>query len=482
VRELPPNPGGRLTSSVPWKNRDSHALGDGPERGRFAVHRRAKQLASPRSHRMPCGNVQCRVHVRMRLVPAGDAPERLTLAVPRSDVPARRATLARVRGVDPFHPAGGLVLQPVEEGPPPVGKDGAVQPGLLPDVAAGLGGRAPGASRHGPHIQVLDADPVESAGQVGAHFLRPVAAASRFPALEAGDGEPCPRPTVGHSSLAALAPLQSLEAPSLVRAQARDIEQLPGRQGCRDGYASVDADNLARPRPGNGWWDRRKRDVPAASVISRHAVRPGVGDWARPAEPDPAELGDQHLAPAAIEAACAAPRSCGDDPEAFMHIALTPGRRGRRRGPRIWRTLGGSAAPLAHCRIPACPCGVEVPKSLLLHNYAAIRQPRKCGASFGELPALPGESWCWVATRLPPQPLLHRQIPYKADVGAVLQERRLLSGCRVQAVAAHGRTVASTCDDKSDRRALLPRLKAWRLGAACMVKQRGSGNPRGIPR
>jgi hypothetical protein len=67
-------------------------------------------------------------------------------------------------------------------------------------------------------------------------------------------------------------------------------------------------------------------------------------------------------------------------------------------------------------------------------------------------------------------------------VGAVLQEGRLLSGCRVQAVAAHGRTVASMCDDERDRRALLPRLMARRLGAACMVKQRGSGNPRGIPR
>jgi hypothetical protein len=187
-------------------------------------------------------------------------------------------------------------------------------------------------------------------------------------------------------------------------------------------------------------------------VIARHAVGLGVGDWARPAEPDPAELGDQHLAPAAVEAACAAPRSCGDDPEAFMHIALTPGRRGRRRGPRIWRALGGSAAPLAQCPIPACPCGVEVPKSLLLHDYAAIRQPRECGASFGELPALLGESWCWVATRLPPQPLLHCQIPYKADVGAVLQERRLLSGCRVPAVAAHGRTVVSTCDDERTER------------------------------
>ena len=118
LRELPPHPGGRLTSSVPWKNRDSHALGDGPERGRFAVRRRAQRLASPRSHRMPCGNVQRRVHVHMRLVPAGDAPERLTLAVPRSDVPARRAALARVRGIDPFHPAGGLVFQPVQEGPP----------------------------------------------------------------------------------------------------------------------------------------------------------------------------------------------------------------------------------------------------------------------------------------------------------------------------------------------------------------------------
>jgi hypothetical protein len=42
-------------------------------------------------------------------------------------------------------------------------------------------------------------------------------------------------------------------------------------------------------------------------------------------------------------------------------------------------------------------------------------------------------------------------------VGAVLQERRLLGGCRIQAVAAHGRTVASACDDDGKGAAFLPR-------------------------
>jgi hypothetical protein len=481
VRELPPDPGGRLTSPLPWKDRDSRALGDDLERGRFAVLGRAQRLASPRSHRMPCGNVQCRVHVGMRLAPAGDAPERLTLAVLRSDVPACRAALARVRGIDLLDPAGSLVLQPFQEDPPPVREDGAVQPSLLPDVAARPVDGAPDASRHSPHVQVLDTDQVESAGQIGTHFLRPVATAGRFPALEAGDGKPCPRPTVGTLSLASFAPLQPLEAPPLCRAQVRNREQLPSRQSCRDGHASVNADNFARSRPGNRWRDRRERDVPTASTIPSHPVGLGVGDWARPAESHPAELGNLHFAPAAVEAACV-PRFHGDDSEPFVHVVLTPGRRGGMRWVFLRRGPGSSVAPPGQYGIPVCPCGMEVPKSLLLHDHAALRQPWERGACFGELPALLGQSRRWLAAWLPPRALLHRQIPYEPGVSAVPQERCLLGGCRIQAVAAHGRTVASTCDDDGKGAAFLARLEAWRLSAACKPSWRDPGSPGEIPR
>jgi hypothetical protein len=275
-------------------------------------------------------------------------------------------------------------------------------------------------------------------------------------------------------------PLQALETPPLSGGRARNGKQLPRRQGCRDGYASVNADNLARPRPWNGWRDRCGRDVPGASTVPGHPVGLGVGNWARPAEPDPAELGDQHLAPAAAEAA-RVPRPHGDDAEPFVHVALTPGRRGGRRWALLRRELGGSATPLGQCGIPACPCGVEVPKSLLLHDHAALRQPRGRDACFGELPALLGKSWCWLAW-LPPRALLHRQIPHEPGVGAVLQERHRLGGCRIQAVAAHGRTVASTCDDDGKGGGLPSAPKGMLSRRRSYGEMEGFGQPREIPR
>jgi len=86
---------------------------------RFAVHGPGILVASPRSHRMPCGDVPGRVHVSVAGVSAGHAAEQgLALAAARCDVPARRAPLARVRGLDLLDPARGLVFQPADQQPP----------------------------------------------------------------------------------------------------------------------------------------------------------------------------------------------------------------------------------------------------------------------------------------------------------------------------------------------------------------------------
>ena len=59
---------------------------------RFAVQRPGSPDASPRSHRMPCGDIPGRVHVSVAGVSAGHAREEsLALAALRCDVPARRA-------------------------------------------------------------------------------------------------------------------------------------------------------------------------------------------------------------------------------------------------------------------------------------------------------------------------------------------------------------------------------------------------------
>ncbi len=98
----------------------------------------------------------------MIFVSAGDATERgLIRPVFRRNVTAGETGPARVPGIDldqPPSPPFQLVCQEGEKRPPPLGQDGAVQPGLLPDVPSGGLFRSSGASRHVPDFQVLDID------------------------------------------------------------------------------------------------------------------------------------------------------------------------------------------------------------------------------------------------------------------------------------------------------------------------------------
>jgi hypothetical protein len=87
---------------------------------RFAVHRPGRPVASPRSHGVPRRDVPGRIHVSMARVSAGRAHEaRLALTRPRVHLPARRATLARKRGVAFLHSAGSFLLQAAHQQPPP---------------------------------------------------------------------------------------------------------------------------------------------------------------------------------------------------------------------------------------------------------------------------------------------------------------------------------------------------------------------------
>ena len=76
-------------------------------------------------------DVDCRVHVRVRLMSAGYAPEdRLALTVVRCAVPADAAGLRRVRRLIFSTRPGGLVLQAPDEQSPAVGQDAPVESGF----------------------------------------------------------------------------------------------------------------------------------------------------------------------------------------------------------------------------------------------------------------------------------------------------------------------------------------------------------------
>ena len=126
---------------------------------------------------MPCGDVPGRVHIRITGETAGDAGEEsLALAALRCDMPARRATLARERGIDLLHPARGLILQATYQQAPRRSENAPVQAGFLSDSTARLFESSLSRSRHAFDVEVLHADQVEPARQVGAGLLRPILA------------------------------------------------------------------------------------------------------------------------------------------------------------------------------------------------------------------------------------------------------------------------------------------------------------------
>src|SRR4029077_20607517 len=154
----------------------------------FAVRRPAQGQASPRCHRMPCGDVGGRIHIRVGGVTAGGGGEdSVALAVLPRHMPARRAALASVRRVNLLDSARSFLLQAASKNAPAGGGDLPVQPGLGAHAPAGLADGASRRANHAGNPQVLDTDHVESAGQIGGELLGPVLARVRLAGSQRGD-------------------------------------------------------------------------------------------------------------------------------------------------------------------------------------------------------------------------------------------------------------------------------------------------------
>jgi hypothetical protein len=140
---------------------------------------------------MPCRQyVACRVQVSVAGEIAGPAGENgLALARLRIQDPARRAPPARVRGVDLDHPAGCLVLPPVDQVAPRGRHDRAIQPGFGTDVGPRLVDGALGGPRHACDVEILDSSRNEAAGQTGAGLFHPVFAPVPLTRPQSGDRE-----------------------------------------------------------------------------------------------------------------------------------------------------------------------------------------------------------------------------------------------------------------------------------------------------
>ena len=143
---------------------------------RFTVRRPPTGEVSPCCHRPSGGDVACSVDVGVASPGiAGLALEdRLALAVSRCDVPARRATLRRIRSRNLLDPTVRLVLQSRGEMSPTTSTDCPVEPALLSDAHAGFlkgAARGPG---HRPHVKGFDPDHFEPPREVSGGRFHPV--------------------------------------------------------------------------------------------------------------------------------------------------------------------------------------------------------------------------------------------------------------------------------------------------------------------
>jgi len=265
---------------------------------RFAVRRPGIPEASPRSHGVPRRDIPSCIHVSVADETAGRTREvRLVLARLPVHVPARRAPLTCVRGLDPFHPAGRLVLQPTHEQTPSGLQDLAVKPRLLADISArGLGGPL-GRPGHAANLQVFDADHIEPAGQICTGLLRPILASVGLAGTQSANRMLHTMATVriplGTGELA----LQPPQPHSLPRSQAGRVQQFTRRQRCADHNTAVYADNLAGAQRGDRTGYGGEGDMPSPGTIQCHPV--GLHPrrhCAGPTEPHPPGLRYPHLA------------------------------------------------------------------------------------------------------------------------------------------------------------------------------------------
>jgi hypothetical protein len=411
---------------------------------RFTVHRPASAVVSPCCHRPSGGDIACGVHVSIALPrTAGHTLEnRLALAVFRRDMPALRASLRRVCSGNRFEPPGSFVFQPGNQSSPPLAVNLTVEATLLRDIGARAltsTARRPG---HSPHIQILDADRIESACHISGCLFHPITAAVRFTGAQPGNGQLRSCPPVRSASRPGQTLLEPPQPLRFTSTKAMNTQQLPGGQRNRNRYAAINTHHAAVAGTWNRFGDGGKSNVPAPRSIQSNSVRlHGGRDVASPPKPNPTDFRYPYLPIAAAQPLEVA-RFESDLSKPFVPAGLTPR-----------RATVGAPEKIAH-RLG------EVPQRLLLHRVRSGRQPLAFGAGGSQLGTL------LVVTRrlassLPVLLLLHGQIPHKPGMATMLGQYRRLLNTRKQPKPAHTRNIGASTDktSKGGTGHFLPRLK-----------------------
>ena len=411
---------------------------------RFTVHRPASAEVSPCCHRPPGGDVACRVHISVpRARIAGDTPKnRLALAIFRCDVPARRASLRRVRGGDEFNPPQSFVFQPANQAAPALATDRVVKAALRGDSGSGVFDGAARRAAHRPHIQIFHADGIEASSQVSGGFLHPISAPVGVAGFQFGNGQFGPRPPIGAALRPAETLLQSTQALSFATAREWGAQQFPGGQRRRHHHSAIHPDHAAVGRSRDRFWNGSEPHVPPPRPIQRHPEGlNAVGHGASPPEPHPSDFRHPDLAITTAHVFDMA-RIDTDLPESFVHAGFSPA-----------GAAMGAIEEVTH--------GLrEVPQGLLLHGLRPCGQPRIFRAGLSQLGTL-----LVVAggppPRLPVLLLFNSQVPHKPGVATMFsQHGRLLRGGK-QSEPGHPSKLTDTYDKSMEGRArcLLYRLR-----------------------
>jgi hypothetical protein len=411
---------------------------------RFAVRRPAQQHASPRSHRPPDGDVACRVHIRMiQLSADATAKDRLALAVFRSAMSTGATGLRCVRGIDPFHPARSFVFEAGYQPAPPGRMNGAVQSGFGSYVFSWHVSGAARGSDHVPNLQVLYADHLETASEICGGLFHPVLTSVRLAGLQPGDLRLDASPSIRSSRGAGQSSFEAEQTLCLSVAQAADAQKFASGQGRRHRDTAINADDRTVSRPFDRWRDNGECDVPAPRTVSRDPVGPGAaGDGARPAESDPTDLRHPYFAdPAGRPADIPLGATFSNDSESFVPRGFAPCRPAVSPGEEVRRCLG------------------EIPQRLLLHRLRTVRQPCEFAPCFGQLAALLYMSRRTRPPRPPISVLFHREIPDKAGMSTMLQQRCLLNG-RGLKPESHAKTLSTATDIPRGGRRVRPGFTA----------------------
>ncbi len=408
---------------------------------RFTVRGPAGAEVSPCCHRPSGGDVACGVDVgvaRARI--AGDALEdRLALAVFRRGMPAVGASLRRIRCRNEFDPPAGLVLQPGDKQSPPLAADLTVKAPFVCDVGARTVTSSARRASHGTQVQVLDADRVEAAGQIGCGLFHPITTAIGIASPQASNRQLRSCSPVRSALSPGQTPLQAPQPLGFTGTKARNVQQRPRRQRSRHCHAAVNTNGTAVARSRDRFRDDSKSDVPSPRPIRAYSIRlHGAGDGAGPPEPHPTDLRYPDLAVAATQPFDVA-RFEPDLPESFIFAGLSP----------RWTPVG-PLEKVAHCL-------GEVPQCLLLYGLRPGGQPIVFGAGSRQLGALLVIARR-LAARLPVPLLLYGQIPDKPGMATVFGQRSRLAIGWKQAEPGHSSNVTVATDNlpKGGKRRFLP--------------------------